>query len=133
MATIKRFEDIDAWQKARALCNRINKIVLQTSLSTDYRLKDQINGSSGSIMDNIAEGFGRGGNAEFIQFLEIAHGSACECQSQLYRIADRNYIEQTLFEELYKLAEEIKGKILAFIIYLKSCGIKGPRFKDRSV
>ena len=133
MATIKKFEDIEAWQKARVLCLQINQIILQTPLSTDYKLKDQINGSSGSVMDNIAEGFGRGGNAEFIQFLEIAHGSVCECQSQLYRILDRNYIGQTLFGELYKLADEIKNKILAFIIYLKPCGIRGPKYKDRSV
>jgi four helix bundle protein len=75
MAAIKKFEDIEAWQKARTLCNKINQIILQTSLSVNYKLKDQTNGSSGLIIDNIAEGFGRGGNAEFIQFLEIAHAS----------------------------------------------------------
>jgi four helix bundle protein len=79
MSTIQRFEDIKAWQKARALCNEIYDLVLHTELAKDYKLKDQINGSSGSIMDNIAEGFGRGGKLEFIQFMEIAHASVCEC------------------------------------------------------
>lgn len=94
MATINCFEDIKAWQKARILCKEIFELISSTDLSKDYKLKDQINGSSGSAMDNIAEGFGRGGNPEFIQFLEIAHASACECQSQLYRVKDRNYINE---------------------------------------
>src|SRR3954463_320568 len=119
MATIKKFEDIEAWQRARVLCQKITQLSIETSLSKDYKLKDQINGSSGSVMDNIAEGFGRGGNAEFIQFLEIANGSVNEVQSQLYRILDRNYADQNVFNEIYLIAEEIKGKILKFIGYLK--------------
>lgn len=94
MATFKTFEEIIAWQKARVLCAEINSISTTTALEKDYKLKDQINSSSGSTMDNIAEGFGRGGNAEFIQFLEITHASACECQSQLYRVLDRKYISE---------------------------------------
>jgi four helix bundle protein len=105
MAVIKKFEEIIAWQNARILCNEIASIIVQTDLAKDYKLKEQVNGSSGSIMDNIAEGFGRGGNAEFIQFLEISHGSGCECQSQLYRIADRKYISPEKFTELYGLCE----------------------------
>ena len=73
MASFTKFEEIGAWQKARLLCNSIHQIIVNTDLIKDYKLKDQINGSSGSIMDNIAEGFGRGGNAEFIQFLGISH------------------------------------------------------------
>jgi four helix bundle protein len=104
---------------------------IETALSKDYKLKDQINGSSGSVMDNIAEGFGRGGNAEFIQFLEIANGSVNEVQSELYRILDRNYADQNGFKEIYLIAEEIKGKILKFIGYLKTSQMRGPKFKDR--
>jgi len=82
-------------------------------------------------MDNIAEGFGRAGNNEFIQFLEYAHGSACESQSQLYRISDRNYINKNTFEELYKLAEEIKSMLIGLINYLKKSAFKGVKYKDR--
>jgi four helix bundle protein len=70
-------------------------------------------------MDNIAKGFGRGGNAGFIQFLEISHGSACETQSQLYRVLDRKYIQQEVFEELYNLVNEIKKMLLSLIKYLQ--------------
>jgi len=108
MSTFKRFEDILAWQKARIFCNEIFLISTNSLLAKDYKLKDQITDSSGSAMDNIAEGFGRGGNAEFIQHLEISHASACECQSQLYRVLDRKYISEEKFKQLYDQAEEIK-------------------------
>ncbi|MEP7375071.1 MAG: four helix bundle protein [Chitinophagaceae bacterium] len=83
-----------AWQKARFFCHEVFIIIEDTKLSKDYKLKEQVNRSSGSIMDNIAEGFGRGGNLEFIQFLEISHASAYKSQSQLYRILDRKYITE---------------------------------------
>lgn len=83
MATIKNFEDLKVWQKARILCQEIFEIVKEQNFSKDYKLKDQINGSSGSVMDNIAEGFGRQGNNEFINFLTISNGSAMEVKSQL--------------------------------------------------
>ncbi len=131
MATIKKFEDIIAWQKARLFCNEIFLICIETSLSKDYKLKEQINGSSGSVMDNILEGLGRGGNKEFIQFLEISYASACESQSQLYRIVDRKYISEEKFKELYNLAEEIKRIILSLITYLSKSSMTGPKYKLR--
>ena len=132
MAGFTKFENIKAWQKSRLLCQNIHEIMNNSDLFKDYKLKNQINGSSGSIMDNIAEGFGRGGNAEFIQFLEISHASACETQSQLYRVLDRNYIQQQVFTELYNLAEEIKKMLLSLIKYLKNSDFKGPKFKNRT-
>lgn len=131
MSTFKSFEDIQVWQKARILCCKINTIIITTELAKDYKLKDQINGSSGSIMDNIAEGFGRGGNLEFVQFLEISHGSACECQSQLYRILDRQYINKETFDQLYLLCSEIRKMIIGLIHYIQKATIKGPKFKNR--
>ncbi len=131
MPTIQRFEDIKAWQKARVLNNAIFDVMMNSDLAKDYKLKDQINGSSGSIMDNISEGFGRGGNLEFIQFMEIAHASACECQSQLYRISDRKYVSNEKFEELYNLTEEVKRMILAFIQYLSASDFRGVKYKLR--
>ena len=92
MATIKRFEELMIWKKARILCSEIHVLISVAPFSKDYKLKEQINGASGSIMDNIAEGFGRQGKLEFIQFLIYASGSACETKSQLYRALDRNYI-----------------------------------------
>ena len=132
MASFSKFEDIGAWQKSRLLCQNIYQVMNNSDLIKDYKLKDQISGSSGSIMDNIAEGFGRGGNAEFIQFLEISHASACETQSQLYRVLDRKYIKHEVFTELYNLAQEIKKMILSLIKYLRSSDFKGPKFKNRT-
>ena|SRR5688572_19308810 len=131
MATITKFEDIKAWQKARFFCNEIFLISEGTQLSKDHKLRDQVNGSGGSIMDNIAEGFGRGGNLEFIQFLEVSHASACESQSQLYRIFDRKYIKENKFKELYDIAEEIKRMIIALIKYLSMSPMTGPKYKWR--
>ena len=131
MATLTKFEDIKAWQKARFFCHEIFLIVEETTLSKDYKLKEQINSSSGSAMDNIAEGFGSGGNLEFIQFLEISHASACESQSQPYRILDRKYISEEKFKQLHDIAEEIKRMILSLIKYLSLSPMTGPKYKLR--
>ena len=82
MATIRRFEDLEIWQEARRLADVINKITVETDLKSDYRFKAQIKSSSGSVMDNIAEGFERDGNIEFRQFLSIPKGSVGETRSQ---------------------------------------------------
>lgn len=113
------------------LCNEIYTLITTTALEKDYKLKDQINGSSGSAMDNIVEGFGRGGNAEFIQFLEITHASACECQSQLYRVVDRKYISEEKFNELYNLAQEVRNMTLKLIQYLSETEMKGAKYMLR--
>lgn len=131
MATLTKFEDIKAPHKAGFFCHEIFMIIDETRLSKDYKLKEQINSSSGSAMDNIAEGFGRGGNLGFIQFLEISHASACESQSQLYRIMDRKYITEEKFKQLYEIAEEIKRMILSLIKYLSASPMTGPKYKLR--
>jgi four helix bundle protein len=105
VATFKTFEDIEAWQKARELSKSIYEITIIGNFSKDYSLKDQINRSAGSVMDNIAEGFERGGNREFIQFLAIAKGSIGEVRSQLYRAKDRNYIEPENFNQLFEKSD----------------------------
>ena len=131
MATIQNFEDLKVWQKARLLCSEIFSITIASNLSKDFGLKDQINRSSGSIMDNIAEGFGRKGNLEFINFLTYSNGSACECKSQLYRAYDRNYMTEEKRKELSDLADEITKMINSLITYLGGSELKGIKFKAR--
>src|SRR6188768_1247303 len=111
MSTLKSFEEIEVWQKARTFANRIFELTLEGTFSRDYKLRDQINGSSGSIMDNIAEGFERGGNREFIQFLSIAKGSAGETRSQLYRALDRNHLTQDQFNSLTEEVIQVSKQI----------------------
>jgi four helix bundle protein len=131
MATIKKFEDITAWQQARILSKNIYAISNQKPFWGDFELKSQIRSASGSVMDNIAEGFERGGRNEFIQFLGIAKASAGEVRSQLYRALDQEYISKERFDELYKMADDIGKMINALMGYLNKTDIKGEKFKDR--
>lgn len=108
MATIQNFEDLISWQKARELCLAVGTIIQNEGFKKDWSLQDQINRSSSSTMDNIAEGFDRNSSKEFRQFLFIARSSASEVKSQLYRALDRNYINKTEFEKTYKLADDLK-------------------------
>ncbi len=119
MTRIKRFEDITAWQKARELVKSICEITSKEDFARDYSLKDQIRRASISVMSNIAEGFSRQTDKEFIQFLHVAKGSASEVQSQLYVALDLKYISQTTFKELYELSEETIKLISGFVRYLK--------------
>ena len=129
MATFNRFEEIIAWQKARELCKLIHAYTLNDKFSKDFKLVNQIKSSSGSSMDNIAEGFERGGSKEFIQFLYISKGSAGEVRSQLYRALDNKYISEEEFKKAFDLALEV-GKLDAGLInHLKSSEIKGDKYK----
>lgn len=129
MATIKRFEDLEIWQEARRLSKIIHKILIETDLKTDFKFREQIKSSSGSVMDNIAEGFERDGTIEFRQFLSIAKGSAGETRSQLYRVFDYGYINQELLDELKNDYEKLSGKINNFISYLNKKDFKGTKFQ----
>jgi four helix bundle protein len=129
MSTIKRFEDLEVWKLSRELCQEVHLLTLQEGFSRDFGLKDQINNSSGSVMDNIAEGFERDGSREFSQFLAISKGSCGECRSQLYRALDRNYISQVQFEVTSQKTIELGRKIANFMSYLKSSELKGNKYK----
>lgn len=126
---IERFEDLEIWQSARLLSKLIWQFTKSDEFNRDFRFRDQIRSSSGSVMDNIAEGFGRGGNKEFINFLLIAKGSNEETRSQLYRAFDYEYISKSNFDEAHELADKIARKINSLITYLKSSEIKGNRYK----
>jgi four helix bundle protein len=119
MTAIRRFEDIQAWQKARELTREIYRTCEQGRLSKDFGLKDQICRAAVSSMSNIAEGFARKGDRDFAHFLDIARGSAIEVQSLLYVALDVGHIERSRFGELYKIAEETVSLIGGFASYLR--------------
>ena len=117
--TIRRFEDIRAWQEARAVTKQIYTLCkVSPGLRRDRRLRDQLQAASVSIMSNIAEGFSRRTAKEFTQFLFVAKGSAAEVQSLLYVAVDQEYLSEKDFSELYDKAEEVARIISGFITSL---------------
>lgn len=130
MSKVEQFEDLKVWLLARELCKEINKLTIKDSFSKDFKLIGQIKGSSGSIMDNIAEGFERDGNKEFIQFLSISKGSSGETRSQLYRAIDNEYITQEEFNLAYEKSLEISKMLKGFMVYLKDSELKGNKYKS---
>ena len=125
---VTRFEDLEIWKDARDLCKFIKILTTETPLSKDFKLRDQIRDSSGSIMDNIAEGFERGGNKEFSQFLSISKGSCGETRSQGYRAYDYEYISQGSLDEIIKRTTSISAKIFSLMQYLKNSDFKGFKY-----
>lgn len=119
MATIKKFEEIEAWQRARGLVNNIYAITANESMNKYFALKGQLTRAVISIMANIAEGFGRKSEKEFANFLNIAHASAAEVQSHLYIALDQNYIDNPTFTKLHEECGEISKMILGFQNYLR--------------
>jgi four helix bundle protein len=136
MANLTRFEDIEIWQLAREL-NKQSYPFLRTLLdSKNYELHNQLERALGSIMDNVAEGFERNGNKEFIQFLSISKASAAEVRSQLFRALDRNLIQQEDFDKFNADCLLISDKISRFMNYLRNSdqrGIKFNRSTDKGI
>ena len=131
MATIRRFEDLEIWKIARQLNKEIIELTKTTELKKDFGLKDQIMRSSESVMNNIAEGFGRAGRLEFIQFLSISRGSANELKSQLIQSFDKKYCNENKFNDLITETEKLNNKTAAFINYLNYSNYKGLKFMNR--
>ena len=131
MATIKRFEDIEAWQLGRELKQAIYAASKMPDFARDFALRDQIRRTAISVTANIAEGFERGGNREFIQFLSTSKGSCGEIQDHLYTGLDEQYLTEAQFQALlYGQAAEVARKIGAFMNYLQQSEIRGRKFRD---
>jgi len=129
MGGITRFEEIKAWQKSKELALVIYKVTSRPPFSQDFALKDQIRRSAISSLSNISEGFERGGNKEFFQFLAIAKGSVGEIRAQLYIAAEQQYIEDDEFQEIYRLTVETSSLISGFMKYLSNTSNRGSKYK----
>ena len=130
MATIKRFEDLDAWIVARQLVKDFNEIALTPDFSKDKVLTYQMRRAAISVLANIAEGFERNGNKEFIHFCYIAKASCGEFRALLYAASDINLLNQKQFDELFNLAIRTSRTIYGLITYLKQSEMKGSRFME---
>jgi four helix bundle protein len=129
MAKINRFEDTDAWKKARELTKAIYGVTANGKIASDFSLKDQLRRASVSIMANIAEGFERGGNKEFRQFLAQAKGSVGEVKSLLYVALNAGLTTSEQFDRLMTLADDVSRLLAGFLRYLKGSDKKGSKFK----
>jgi len=120
MATAKRFEDLDVWQRAKELTNLVYKHSTDGAFSRDFGLRDQMRRASVSVMSNIAEGFESQTQATFIKFLAYAKGSGGELRAQLYIARDQGYLSEEEFHETLSLAETCSKQLARFIQYLES-------------
>jgi four helix bundle protein len=125
---VKRFEDLEIWQEARELCKVVYEITSAYPFCNDFKFRDQMRASSGSSMDNIAEGFDRGGNKEFYQFLSVSRGSTGEVRSQSYRAFDNKYITEEKFNELLERTDSLSRKTYNLMLHLKNSDIKGLKY-----
>ena len=129
MARIEKFEDIESWKLAREVAKLIYEISSNGDFARDFALVNQIRRASISILSNIAEGFERGGNKEFLQFLAIAKGSCGEVRAQLYVALDQNYIDEKKFVFITDKLIETNRMISGLMKYLQQSDFKGSKFK----
>jgi len=129
MPTFRSIEDIEAWQRARALTREIYRTSKVGDFAKDFGLRDQIQRAGVSIMSNIAEGFERDGSREFAQFLSVAKGSTGEVRSQLYVALDQEYVTQAEFERLIAGVNETARMISGLMSYLRGSAVKGVKYR----
>ncbi len=129
MPPFTRFEDMEAWRKARALCGETYRVSGKGAFAKYFGLRDQIRRASVSIMSNIAEDFERSGSGEFIQFLAIAKGSAGEVRSQLYVALDQGYLTREDFGEFSGSASDTAKMVAGLMNYLRRACVKGTQYK----
>jgi len=129
MAKITKFQDIESWKRARRFTNEIYRITGTGSFARDFGLRDQIRRAAVSILSNIAEGFERGGDKEFFQFLSVAKGSCGEARAQLYIALDQNYISAMDFNALSNSANEVSQLIAGLMKYLRQSTLRGGKYR----
>ena len=127
---IKNFEDLEIWQDARRLAQEIYTCSRSPKFSKDFALRDQMQRAAVSVMSNIAEGFERGGNQEFVQFLYIAKGSCGEVRSQLYVALDQDYVDRKLVDSLLIALKRLSVRIKHLIDHLRQSGMRGPKYSS---
>jgi len=128
MSRVERFEDLEVWQLAKNVANEIYDLTSVGKFSCDYVLRDQIRRAVVSIFSNIAEGFERNGNKEFVQFLSIAKASCGEVRAQLIFAKDREYITEQQFNTISKNLFSLSSQIAGFLKYLKQSEMRGAKF-----
>jgi four helix bundle protein len=133
MATFTRFEDIEAWQSARTIARDVYRVTNEGAFVRDFGLRDQIRRAAVSVMANIAEGFGRGGNREFAQFLGTARGSAAELRSHLYVAIDAGLIAEPVAAEIMAKANRVEGQLTGLITYLSKSDMRGSRLRPQNL
>lgn len=133
MSAVRDFEELAIFQKARELSAKIYPVTRRGEFKYDSRFVQQIRAAAGSIMDNIAEGFERGGNKEFLNFLYIAKGSCGEVRSQLIRANDVGYLTPEEYNELYIECRKLSAGIMNFIKEIKSSDLTGAKFKSSTI
>jgi four helix bundle protein len=126
---IQSFEELKIWQEAREVAKMVYEYTQSKEFEKDYKFRNQIRSASGSIMDNIAEGFERGGNREFLQFLSIAKGSVGETRSQCFRALDYGFLDSLQANKMFDKLTVLNMKIIKLMSYLKASNFKGPKFK----
>ena len=129
MATVRRFEEFEAWQKAHELTREVYGFSKAGPFARDFGLRDQMRRAAVSVMSNIAEGFERGGTAEFLQFLAVSKASAGEVESQLYVALDQKYISEEQFRAVRQTAASTKRLIAGLMNYLRRSGIRGTKYR----
>ncbi len=131
MSELERFEDLIGWQRARDLTREVYRVSASGAFGKDYALRDQIRRATISVLSNVAEGFERGGDNEFVQFLAVAKGSAGEVRSQLYIALNQGYLSEGQFKELSQKAAEISRLLAGLIAYLQTSELKGSKYRSR--
>ncbi len=129
MARVQQFEDLEVWRKARELINMIYQVTALGNFSRDFGLRDQLRRAGVSIISNIAEGFERGGDKEFLQFLAMAKGSCGEIRAQLYVALDQKYLDEIQFQSLVEKALEVSRLISGLMKYLQTSNLRGNKYK----
>ena len=128
----KRFEELPCWKKARELCPAVYELINLPGFRKDFGFRNQIWDASGSVMDNIAEGFEDRSTKEFVKFLGYSQRSCSEVQSQLYRAIDCGYINKKQFESVYELTSECRKQIKGFRKYLRDYDSKNKNQTSKS-